>query len=109
MWKNTGSKSRRKAETGVLWQTSYLVLQPGGPLQEALGLVHAAALPMGSAPKHEAQEGGCGEGISGGKVSLLAGGKCKPEANHHENLRNTDCGVGREDVAQHCTLEKISL
>lgn len=70
------NESRRKAEAGVLWRTRYLiVLQPGGPPQGALSLVHAAALPMGSAPKHEAQGGGRGEAIPGGKVLLLAGGQ----------------------------------
>lgn len=46
-----------------------------GPRQRARSWVHAAALPMGSAPKREAQRGVWGEGISGSKFLLLAGGR----------------------------------
>jgi len=69
MWKSIDDKSSRKAEAGVLWKASCLVvLQLGGPHQGALSWVHAATLPVGSAPKREAQGEMCGEGISGGRV-----------------------------------------
>lgn len=59
----------------MVWKVSGLaVLRPGGVTRER-GWVYPATLPGSSAPRREARGGVCGEGISGSRVLLLAGGR----------------------------------
>ena len=81
-----------------------------GPHQRALSWVHAAALPTGSAPKREAQRGVCGGGVFlEAKSYCLQAGNTNLRQTIMRYLRNTDCGIGREYVAQHCPFQKVNL